>query len=97
MVDILPDLEVIVPSLGVLGLLGWLIVRLAIQNRQDRIDHRDARADLREQVRALRGELAETHRQLDEARRARWAAEDKAAEYRRRLAVHEGLDGERRH
>lgn len=103
--DPLPDLEVLVPSLSVLGLLGWLIVRLAIQNRQDRGDYRSARKDLHGRVAALQAELDRTraaaqselaakNTELEEMRRRCWKAEDDAAKYRRQLsALRDGASG----
>lgn len=86
-----------VPSLGVLGLLAWLVIKVMRQSSADRnsydqqlsaiTDRYDkAIEDLRGQLSDLRGELREVRRELEEERSRRHAAEDEAAALRRRLA-----------
>lgn len=82
MADVLPQLETLVPAGGALALLAVLYVRLLVHQRTDRVDARSELATARRRIVELEAEV-ETQRRL------RWAAEDAAAKYRRRL----GLDG----
>lgn len=117
--DILPELPGLVPGLGVLGVVVWLLVHTSRQASSDRRshdatvtamraahtqqlieqvaalrEHYDAQlATLRQEVDQLRRGLAEALTALESERRARWKAEDAAAEYRRRLGLGSGGDG----
>lgn len=119
MADILPELPGLVPGLGVLGVVVWLLVHTSRQASSDRRshdatvtamraahtqqlieqvaalrEHYDAQlATLRQEVDQLRRGLAEALTALERERRARWKAEDAAAEYRRQLGLGSGGDG----
>lgn len=103
--DVLPDLQVLLPTGGVLTLVVWFVIRLAVEGRQDRRDWRTAREELHARNAALRTELDEARaaaqvelaalrNELETERRRRWKAEDAAAEYRRQLGL--GVNGEPR-
>jgi hypothetical protein len=80
------DLSVL-PAAGVAGVLAFVIGYLLRQNYQDRKQYQELLtavgvqaaaevAELRAEIKVLRGEL-------EEQRRAKWAAEDAAAHWRR--------------
>lgn len=52
---------------------------------QARKTHSSEMAEVREELRKLRGELETQRKETDEERRKRWHAEDAAAQYRREL------------
>ena len=94
--DVLPGLEVLLPTGGAVTLLGWLVIRLALQNSADRRSYRDdlaaVRLDLQAQIDRQQKVLDDLRKKLEAERRARWKAEDDAARYRRELHIREGAD-----
>lgn len=92
--DVAENWPTLVPSLGVLGLLFYLVIHFLRQAGADRRDYQttvlnirqrhDLESDrLRAEIERLEEELDHMRERLQEARKARWEAEDKVAEYRR--------------
>lgn len=83
-----------VPSVAVLGLLAWVVIRVMRQSGADRRSYDEqlsaltsrydeAIKDLREQIANFRAELREVKLELEQERKARHEAEDELAKYRR--------------
>lgn len=96
----------LLPAAGVFTPLAVVIIYLLRQNAQDRRHYRDDVAAIESRhktdlegmeerhiaaLAALDAKVNKALTELDDERRKRWAAEDKAAEYRQRLGITEGI------